>query len=130
MHTFGGSLVHRIATANPTHLIWGGAIVIVMIVLAILHHLWKEDTKKLSIWRILCLIPLVACMIHFMVYVWGFPPFLDSCHPLYLIGGISLLPILFARRKIGYRITTVITGLVTGLCDFFLLGLSPNYFNT
>ena len=48
MNTFFGTLWHRIAVANKEQLIWFGAVVIIMIVLAVLHHKWKGSTHLLT----------------------------------------------------------------------------------
>ena len=51
MNTFFGTLWHRIAVSNKEQLVWFGAVVIIMIVLAVLHHKWKGDKKKIRLWR-------------------------------------------------------------------------------
>lgn len=129
MGTFFGSLLHRLSTANKEHLIWFGAVVVIMIILAILHHKWKDDDKKIRLWRLLCLIPLITGAVHAFIYLTGFPLFVIGHFPLYVIALSALLPIPFAKRKIGYRVTGAITGLVTCLFGFYYLGMSPLYFN-
>ena len=129
MKTFLGSLLHRLSIANIEHLIWFGAVIIIMITLAILHHKWKDDDKKIRLWRLLCLIPLLIAVTHALIYLWGFPLFVSSHFPLYAVTLAALLPIPFAKRKIGYKISAAITGLVTCALGFFYLGTSPMYFN-
>ena len=66
---FGGSihkyhfdtLWHRIYGANKEQLIWFGAVVIIMIVLAVLHHSG------------LCFMPAVIAAVHALIYLRGFP---------------------------------------------------------
>ena len=129
MGTFFGSLLHRLSTSNKVHLIWFGAVVVIMIILAILHHKWKDDDKKIRLWRLLCLVPLVISAVHAFIYLTGFPLFVIGHFPLYVIALSALLPIPFAKRKIGYKITSAITGIVTCAFGFYYLGMSPNYFN-
>ena len=129
MKTFWGSLRHVFAMANKTQILWCVSVIAVMLILAVLHHRWKDDRKKLRSWRLLSLIPLLICIAHALVYVIGFPIIISAFIPLYIIGIISLLPILFARRRIGYRIAAVITGLLTVLCGFYFCALAPNFFN-
>ena len=50
MNTFFGTLWHRIAVSNKEQLVWFGAVVIIMIVLAVLHHKWKGDSRKIRLW--------------------------------------------------------------------------------
>ncbi len=129
MGTFFGSLLHRLSASNKEHLIWFGAVVVIMIILAILHHKWKDDDKKIRLWRLLCLIPLITGAVHAFIYLTGFPLFVIGHFPLYAIALFALLPIPFAKRKIGYRVTGAITGLVTCVFGFYYLGMSPLYFN-
>ena len=129
MGTFFGSLLHRLSTSNKEHLIWFGAVVVIMIILAILHHKWKDDDKKIRLWRLLCLIPLITGAVHAFIYLTGFPLFVIGHFPLYVIALSALLPIPFAKRKIGYKITSAITGIVTCAFGFYYLGMSPLYFN-
>ena len=129
MKIFFGSLLHRLAASNTEHIIWFGVIVLIMIILAVLHHKWKGDDKKIRLWRVLCLLPLIAAGIHAYIYLPGFPLLVMGFFPIYIIAVFALLPIPFAKRKIGYKIASVITGLMTCLLGFYFLGTSPFYFN-
>lgn len=129
MKTVFDSLRHIFSTANVTHIIWCAAILITMLTLAVLHHLWKDDKKKLGLWRLLCLIPLLICGVHAVVYVIGAPMFLSGFYAMYIIALLALIPMLFAKRKIGYRITAVVTGLLSCLCGLYFCATSPNTFN-
>ncbi len=129
MKSFFGTLLHRLYTSNIEHLLWFGAIVVIMIILAVLHHRWKGDDKKISLWRKLCLLPGIIAVIHVFIYLRGFTMFVSGYFPIYVIAVFSLLPIPFAKRKIGYAVTAIITGLMTLAFGFYMLGMSPFYFN-
>lgn len=129
MKTFLGSLYHLFVTANKTHIIWCGAILLIMLILAVLHHRWKDDTKKIRLWRLLCLIPILGAAVHALIYIWGFPAFAVDFIPLYLIAVFALIPIPFAKRKIGYRITAAFTGVLSVMCGLYFCAASPNSFN-
>ena len=129
MNTFFGTLWHRISVSNKEQLIWFGAVVIIMIVLAVLHHKWKGDNKKIRLWRGLCFLPAVIAAVHALIYLRGFPLFIIGFFPLYAVALFALLPIPFAKRKIGYKITAVLAGLVTCVMGFYYIGMSPDYFN-
>ena len=109
MNTFFGTLWHRIAVSNNEQLIWFGAVIVIMIVLAVLHHKWKGDNKKIRLWRGLCFLPAVIAAVHAFIYLRGFMMFVGGFFPLYVVALFALLPVLFAKRKIGYNITAVIT---------------------
>ena len=129
MNTFFGTLWHRIALSNKEQLVWFGAVVIIMIVLAVLHHKWKGDSRKIRLWRGLCFLPAVIAAVHALIYLRGFMMFVGGFFPLYVVALFALLPVLFAKRKIGYKITAVITGLMTCVLGFYYIGMAPDYFN-
>ena len=129
MKTFFGSLYHVFYTANKVHIIWCAAILLTMLLLTILHHQWRDDTKKLKIWRFLCLIPLLTVIVHFVIYAASFPMLAGYYLLLYLIGILALLPILFAKRKIGYPIIAFLVGVLSVLLGFYFSATSPNVGN-
>lgn len=129
MNTFFGTLWHRIALSNKEQLVWFGAVVIIMLVLAVLHHKWKGDSRKIRLWRVLCFLPAVIAAVHALIYLRGFPLFIMGFFPLYAVALFALLPIPFAKRKIGYKITAVLAGLVTCVMGFYYINMAPDYFN-
>lgn len=129
MKTFLGALQHLFATANKTHILWCCGILMVMLIIAILHHLWKDDSRKIRLWCLLCLIPLLICIVHFLIFLSGALTIWPAYIVLYIIALLALLPIPFAKRRIGYRISTVITGVLSVLCAFYFCATSPNVFN-
>ncbi|MCR5282447.1 MAG: hypothetical protein K6E18_03685 [Lachnospiraceae bacterium] len=129
MKIFFGTLLHRIYTANIEHLIWFGAIVIMMIILGILHHRWKGNDRKIRLWRMLCMLPPVIAGVHAFLYLRGVPDFLFGYLPLYVVALSVLLPVPFAKRKIGYKVTAAIAIFLTCGLGFYFLGMSPFHFN-
>lgn len=129
MKTILGSLWHTVFTGNKTQILWCWGLLIIILVLAVLHHKWRDEYKKLTIWRLLCLIPLIYCGVHFFLNVSGAILFFSEYIPLYAIGVLTIIPLLFARRPIGYRIAAVPVGLLTILCGAYFTCASPNFFN-
>ena len=133
MKTVFDSLCHLFASVNKVHIVWCAAILLIMLILAVLHHRWKDDTKKLRIWRLLCLVPLLICGVHAVIYVVGALDFLGDFMGIYIImyiiGVLALIPMLFAKHRIGYRITAVLTGLLSCLCGLYFCTFSPDCFN-
>ncbi|MBO4391388.1 MAG: hypothetical protein J5825_11090 [Lachnospiraceae bacterium] len=123
------SLQHQISFANKEHYLWLGAVAVILITLAILHGIWKNDEKKIRIWRLLCLLPLIVTAVHAVIYLPGFTESVTAYLPFYVIALFALLPIPFAKRKIGYRITAVITTLLSLASGLYFLCTSPLYFN-
>ena len=129
MNTVLGSLQHTFATANKIQMLWGIAVLVIMLLLAILHHIWRSDEKKLGLWRILCLLPLFICIVHFLIYVLSCPMLTGNFIPLYLLGIVGLFPMITAKRRIGHCIMLVPVTLITALCGFYYCGTAPNAFN-
>ena len=129
MSTYFGSLLHRITLSNTPQLLWLGGMILAILTLAILHHLWKKDLKKIRLWRMLCLIPLILAGIHVLIYVRGYTSFASDYFPLYIIGIVALFPIPFARRKFGYGVAAWITGISVVVFSMIFLTMPPNDFN-
>lgn len=129
MNTFFGSLFHTFAAANKIHIIWCAAILLIMLLLAVLHHFWRDDAKKIKLWRFLCLIPLLIAAAHFLIYGISFPLIADGFTALYITAALAVIPIPFAKRRIGYRITSTLVGITAVLCGFYFSVQSPNFYN-
>lgn len=129
METFFGSLHHLFDVANKTHIVWCVVLLLTIIVLAILHHKWKNDVKKLRIWRLCCLIPLLICGVHVLIYLVGAPTLFTKYIAMYFIAVFALLLIPFAKRKIGYRITATFVGVISCLFGLYFCATSPNVYN-
>ncbi len=85
METFFGSLAHLFATANKIHIIWCAVILAIMLTLAVLHHCWRGDAKRIRVWRLLCLLPLLLCIVHEVIYVYEISEFIPAFIPLYAV---------------------------------------------
>lgn len=129
MKTFFGSLYHTFAAANKIHIIWCAAILLIMLLLAVLHHRWRDDAKKIRLWRFLCLVPPLIAVVHFLIYGLSFSLILESFTVLYIMAALSVIPIPFAKRKVGYRIAASITGIVAVMCGIYFSAQSPNFYN-
>lgn len=110
-------------------MLWGIGVLLVMLILAVLHHIWRDDPKKLGRWRLLCLLPLLICIAHFVIYVNSCTQLLSFFIPLYLLGIFALLPMITAKRRIGHRIMAVPVALLSALAGFYYCGTAPNVFN-
>lgn len=124
MKTFLGSIRHVFSLVNKVHIIWCAAVLLTMLALAILHHLWRGDAKKLKLWRLLCLIPLATVAVHYFIY-GGFSEYTQYYIPLYVIGVAALLPIPFAKRRIGYRVTATVVGIVAVVAGLDFMTSAP-----
>ena len=129
MKTFFGSIYHVLASSNTVQQLWCIGLLVVLLILAVLHHKWKGDKKKIRIWRFLCLLPLVICVVHFFIYVFGFLGFATRFILLYAISVFALIPIFFANRKIGYRISATLAGILIILCSLYFVRSAPNNHN-
>ena len=129
MDTFWGSLVHLFTIANKEHMLWCIGILVVMIVLAILHHVWRGHDNKIKIWRWLCLLPFLVCVVHFLIYCLPVPMLFTSFISMYLIGLLALLPMITAKRRIGHRVIATIVGILTGVFGIYFCLSAPQVYN-
>lgn len=80
------------------------------VALTVLHVVLVKKKKSLKVWRILCLIPLVVCLVHFAFCHlrggWGYTLFFYGIP--YLTAGVIAVWQFFSGRKHGYRVMTVL----------------------
>lgn len=118
MSDIWGAFRFMVAGTNKVHIIWFGVILLVMLILAVLHHRWKHYEKEMKLWKKLCLIPLGITTVHYFIYVSGDDSFLQCYTSIYLAAILALLPMLCADMKKGYRVTAAIVGVISAV--FFL----------
>ena len=119
-----GTILASIMTANRVQIVWQLIIGVILITLRILHKRWQEDDDKLTLWKLLCLIPPVIAGIHFLIYVRGYLPLLNDYKFIYLAAASSLFLLPFARREIGYKVTNILLGLASAACIIITLTFS------
>ena len=120
-----GTLLAQFMTINRVQIVWHLTILAMLIILRILHKRWRNDYYKMSLWKLLCLIPPVIAGIHFLIYVRGYLPLLGDYKFMYLSAVSSLILFPFARRKIGYKAANVLLGLASAACIIISLTSSP-----
>lgn len=129
MKTFFGSLYHAVYTSNKIQILWCAALLATVLILMILHHRWRDDTYMLKRWRLCCLIPLAIIAVHYVIYLANFMMAASAFTPMYLIALLLLLPMLFAKRRIGYRITASVSCILSVLCGTYFCFTAPNVHN-
>ncbi len=98
--------------------------------LTLAHHIMKKKEKSLKIWRILCLIPLIVCLIHFPIY-WLHGALLET---ILLYGILYITAILMAlwqflyQRKHGCRIAAGIIHIFAILGFILTISLQASLF--
>ncbi|MCR4639527.1 S41 family peptidase [Ruminococcus sp.] len=113
MNKLWGALRFMLANTDKVHIICFGAILLMMLVLAVLHHRWQHYEREMKLWKKLCLIPLGITTVHYFIFVSGFDGFLMRYSPMYLTAIIALLPVLCAVHKKGYRVTASAVGVLS-----------------
>ena len=129
MNTVLGSLRHLLATGSKTHMLWCIAMLLTLVILAVLHHRWRDDPGKLKAWRGLALLPFLIALAHFLLYSLSCLEMAGAFIILYFIGVLSLIPVLFAKRRIGYRIVSTIVGLLTAAAGALFILECPHVYN-
>ena len=113
-------IMHLLISGNPLNFILNVLFLIYFIVLIILYNRFKNDNKKLKIWLIICFVPLIISIIHFIIFVSGsaFLKILPEYIYIYISSIlIALSPLLF-KKNIIYNVSKVLIILV---CIFFSL---------
>lgn len=127
-----GSLLHTLLSNNIIQIIWCAGMLILMLILAIIHHKWAFDYgKKMIIWRILCLLPAGMAAAHYSLYLNGRPVSeILSFAPMYSIAVLALIPIIFASREKGYKVSATFVGIFSVLFGLVFSAMgAPHLYN-
>ncbi|WP_303834388.1 S41 family peptidase [Ruminococcus flavefaciens] len=130
MDKFFGALGFMLANTDKIQIIWYGAVLLTMLILAVLHHRLKHYEREMKLWKKLCLIPLLITTVHYFVYVWGVDSFLRRYTPMYLTALLALLPAMCAGLKKSCKAVSVITGALSVVfaAYFFTSSTKPHNF--
>lgn len=130
MDKFLGALGFMLANTDKIQIIWYGAVLLTMLILAVLHHRLKHYEREMKLWKKLCLIPLLITTVHYFVYVWGVDSFLRRYTPMYLTALLALLPAMCAGLKKSCKAVSVITGALSVVfaAYFFTSSTKPHNF--
>ena len=118
MDKFFGALGFMLANTDKIQIIWYGAVLLTMLILAVLHHRLKHYEREMKLWKKLCLIPLLITTVHSFVFAAS-GGFMRYYNPMYLTALLALLPALCGEWKKSYRVVTVITGVLTIVFGLF-----------
>ena len=129
MDNVWGAFRFMLAGTNKVHIIWFCVILIVMLILAVLHHRWKHYGKEMKLWKKLCFIPLGITTVHYFIYVSGADGFLNVYTTMYLTAILAILPVLCAEGRKSYRITAAVTGVISVIFFMYFSTLSLNCHN-
>lgn len=82
--------------------------------LIIAHAMLKKKNRSLKIWRILCLVPIIPCVIHFAVcsFKSNFSMTAEFYFPIYAGALCATLWQFLLNRKIAYRIASAVAATV------------------
>ena len=130
MKTFFGSIYLFLYDMNKMHIAIYAIAVLSLFVLGLWHTQIKGDAKRLKQWRVASVIPTILALIHFIIVVVVGKNDLTGFLPVYALALLSLIAVLFGKRKIGYRIFSFITACIT-LVSFsaFLIFDNSNQFD-
>ncbi|NLT10567.1 MAG: hypothetical protein GXY08_13880, partial [Ruminococcus sp.] len=109
MKTFFGTLLFMLEKANKIQIIWCIALLVTILILAVLHHRWRDYTDRMKRWKELCALPFFITLIHYLIYVAGAPELLTNYTPMYLIALIAFIPMLCTELEKGYKVFAPIT---------------------
>ncbi|MDO5561033.1 MAG: S41 family peptidase [Oscillospiraceae bacterium] len=88
-----------------------------VIILIIAHAVLKKKNKNFGVWRVMCFVPLLLCVVHFLIRRFrgdgAIQTMAQFYGAVYIAAVITALWQFFAKRRHGHRITAVITLLST-----------------
>lgn len=129
MTRFFGTAGFLLAQSNKIHFVWCGAILLIMLVLALLHHRWRYNEKRLKLWKELCPIPFIVTTVHYFIYTAGAPDFFRNYTPMYLLALAAMLPMFFAEADTGYKAASAVTGVLAAALTFYFCTSSVDLHN-
>ena len=65
------TIIHLLYSGDILNLILNIFFLIYFIILTIIYNKCKKDNKKLKIWKLACVVPLIISIIHCIIFVSG-----------------------------------------------------------
>lgn len=114
------TIIHLLYSGDILNLILNLIFSIYFIILIIIYNKFKNDDKKLKMWKLLCIVPLFIVFVHFIIFVSGSAflyilPFYKGFYIYAVL--IALSPLLF-KKKMVYNIGKAI---IIIICLFFCI---------
>ena len=105
-----GTIIHKLTIIEPGQLIYILSIIAITIALTILYGKYKEDEKKLGVWKMTCFLPVSITIIHFMFNGLGsmWQIMLVSYFSMYLPSLIPMMWPLFTKSKRFFIVSAVV----------------------
>ena len=113
-------IMHLLYSCDPMNFILNTFFLMYFIVLIIIYGRFKNDNKKLKIWIIMCFIPLIISIIHFIIFVSGsaFIKILPEYKYIYISSILIAVSPLLVKKKIICNISKV---LIIIVCIYFFI---------
>ncbi len=123
-----GTIIHKLTIIEPGQLIYILSIIAITIALTILYGKFKEDEKKLGVWKMMCFLPVSITIIHFMFNGLGsmWQIMLVSYFSMYLPSLVPMMWPLFAKGRRFFVVSAVVINFaVITMSVSNMLSLSP-----
>ena len=128
MSDFLGAIQSLFHALEPKYFLFSVAVLVFALLLTVLHAQFKKDKNKMRIWRILCFLPLVISIIHFILFFAG-TPLCTEIVLFYIPSVFIALWTLFGDKKKLYVIFTAAVYLINavGFVSIPSLGFRGNF---
>ena len=127
------SLIHLLHSGDILNFILNIMFTVYAVILIAIYGKFKNDKKKLKIWKLLCLVPLVASFVHCLIFAFGdaFLTLLSMYKAVYIPAILIALFPLLIKKKIVYSIGKIIILIVCIFCSILSInsGRITNYAN-
>ena len=103
-------MIYIIDSLSTPTAILSGLIVLFVLFLTIYHALLKKNNRKTLIWRVLCFVPLIACIVHSIVFNFGKQEIISLSYfaTMYIVAILIAVWQIFCNKKILYRISVCV----------------------
>ena len=120
------TIIHLLYSGDILNLILNIFFLIYFIILTIIYNKCKKDNKKLKIWKLACVVPLIISIIHCIIFVSGsaFLTLFSFYKSIYISAILIALSPLLIKKNIVYNIGKII---IIIICIFFsVISIYPN----
>lgn len=119
-------IIHLLYSGNPLNFILNTFFLIYFIVLIIIYGRFKNNNEKLKIWVIMCFVPLIISIIHFIIFVSGgaFLKILSEYKYIYISSFLIALLSVLVKKKIIYNFSKIL--IIIGCIYFSIASIDSN----
>ena len=113
------ALIHLLHSEDTLNFVLNIMFTVYAIVLIVIYGKFKNDKKRLCVWRLLCLVPLIVSFVHCFIFAFGdaFLTLLSMYKSVYIPAILIALSPLLIKNKVVYNIGKMLIVMVCIFCS-------------